>query len=124
MLRKILIVDDQVDVQNLLEATLRRGEYKIFKAGNGAEAVEIATKFKPDLIIMDITMPNSINGCEATRILKSNPDTRDCHIVILTGREGPADRMMAAEAGAEAYFTKPFSPLELLTTIDDLLGLE
>ncbi len=124
MLRKILIVDDQVDVQNLLEATLRRGKYKIFKAGNGPEAVAIATKFKPDIIIMDIMMPNSINGCEVTRILKNNPDTRDCHVVILTGRGGADDRIRAAHAGAEAYFTKPFSPLELLTTIDGMLGLE
>ncbi len=124
MLRRILIVDDQVDVQNLLEATLKRGKYTIFKAGNGAEAVDLATKFKPDLIIMDIVMPNSINGCEVTRILKNNPDTRDCHVVILTGREGVGDRIKATDAGAEAYFTKPFSPLELLTTIDGMLELE
>ena len=72
-MKKILIVDDQLEVRELVEVTMRVGEYQILKAQSGEEAIDIVKAEKPELIIMDIMMPGGIDGLEATRILKNDP---------------------------------------------------
>jgi len=120
--KKILVVDDRAEVRDLLERTLARGSYQIFSAGNGQEAVALARDEAPDLIVMDIMMPGDLNGTEATRILKSDPQTRVSKVMILTGKEGAQVVQDATNAGADVFVAKPFSPLELLQKIDELLG--
>lgn len=121
-MKKILVVDDRAEVRDLLERTLARGSYQIFSAGNGQEAVALARDEAPDLIVMDIMMPGDLNGTEATRILKSDPQTRVSKVMILTGKEGAQVVQDATNAGADVFVAKPFSPLELLQKIDELLG--
>ena len=121
-MRKILIVDDVDDVVDLLETTLQRTNCKIVRAENGTVAIERARTEKPHLILMDVMMPGGLDGLEAVRILKSDPETRCCIIIVLTGNHQPADRDGAYEAGADAFVTKPFSPLRLLDQIESLLG--
>ncbi|MBI5427633.1 MAG: response regulator [Nitrospinae bacterium] len=120
-MKKILIVDDQLEVRELVEVTLRSGDYAILKAENGKTAVDIARAEKPDLIIMDIMMPGSPDGLEATKIIKSDPGTRECKVVMLTGKGQAVDREKGFEAGADDYFIKPFSPLELINKIEEFL---
>ncbi len=120
-MKKILIVDDQREIRDLVEKTLRREEYKVIKAENGDQAVEIARAEKPDLIMMDIMMPGTIDGFEATRVLKKDPGTKDCKVVILTARGLADDIRRGKEAGADDYFVKPFSPLELMRKVDEYL---
>ena len=117
-MKKILIVDDQLEVRELVEVTLRTEDYQILKAENGAQAVEVARAEKPDLILMDIMMPGGMDGLEATRIIKENPETKDCVIIMLTAKGQQADRRKGLEAGATEYFSKPFSPLELIRTVE------
>jgi CheY-like chemotaxis protein len=105
-----------------VEKTLRRDDRIILKADNGEKAVEIATTEKPDLIMMDVIMPGKINGLEATKILKNDERTRDCTILILTARGRPADKEEGLKSGADDYFTKPFSPLELMRKVDEYFG--
>ncbi|MBW2118011.1 MAG: response regulator [Deltaproteobacteria bacterium] len=121
-MKNILIVDDQAEVRELVEVTLRVEDYRILQAKSGEEAVEIARAEKPDLIIMDIMMPGSVDGLEATRILKNDPETKDCKIIMLTAKGQETDRKAGFEAGANDYFIKPFSPLELIKKVEEALG--
>jgi len=121
-MKKILIVDDQPEVRELVEVTLRVEDYNILQAKNGKKAIEIVKAEKPDLIIMDIMMPGELDGLEATRIIKNDPETNDCKIIMLTAKGQQADREKGFEAGADDYFVKPFSPLELIKTVEEVLG--
>ena len=121
-MKKILIVDDQLEVRELVDVTLRVEDYQIFQAKSGEEAVEIAQAEKPDLIIMDVMMPGGIDGFEATRQIKNNPETKDCSILMLTAKGQDMDKENGAKAGADAYFVKPFSPLDLIKKIEEILG--
>jgi two-component system, OmpR family, phosphate regulon response regulator PhoB len=121
MQKKILIVDDERDIRDLVEVTLLRSDHLVIKADSGDKAVEIARIQKPDLILMDIMMPGKIDGLEATRVLKNDPETRQCTIVLLTAKGQLADRQEGIKAGADDYFVKPFSPLELLRKVDQIL---
>jgi len=120
-MKKILIVDDREDTVELLEMTIKRGNFEVLRAGSGESALEIARTQKPDLIIMDVIMPGEIDGLEATRIIKGNPETRDCKIIMISGKGLAADREAGLQAGAQDYFMKPFSPLELIRRVDELL---
>lgn len=121
-MKKILIVDDLREVRDLVEKTLRTNDRIVLKAENGAMAVEIAKAEKPDLIMMDIMMPGSVDGLEATRMIKNDPETKHSIIIILTAKGQEADREAGFAAGADGYFIKPFSPLELMRKVDEMLG--
>ena len=121
-MKKILIVDDQLEVRELVEVTMRVGDYQILKAKSGEEAIEIVKAEKPDLIIMDIMMPGGMDGLEATRILKNDQETKDCKVIMLTAKGQHVDKEKGMEAGADDYFIKPFSPLELIKKVEELIG--
>jgi len=120
-MKKILIVDDQSEVRELVEVTLRSDDYQILKAENGEEAVEITKVEKPDLIIMDIMMPGTLDGLDATRIIKNDPKLKDCKIILLTSKGQQVDEVKGFEAGADEYFIKPFSPLDLINKVEETL---
>jgi len=119
-MKRILVVDDEKDVRKLLEETLKRTDYEILQAGTGEDALVISRKMRPDLILMDIMMPGDLNGIEATRNLKADVRTKQSKVIILTSSSTLKE--LAMSAGADAYFLKPFSPLELLRKIDEFLG--
>jgi len=91
-MKKILIVDDQMEIRRLVEMTLRVEDYQILQAESGEKAIEIVKTEKPDLIIMDVMMPLGIDGFEATRILKNDPETKNTTIIMLTAKGQEADR--------------------------------
>jgi len=121
-MKKILIVDDDAGIRELVDTTLRSDDYQIFQAENGEQAIELARAEKPDLIIMDIMMPGDIDGFEATRILKNDPETKSSAIIILSGKGQEAERKKGFAAGADDYFTKPFSPLALIKKVEEVMG--
>ena len=121
-MRKILIVDDQLEVRELVEVTLRSGNYKILQAKNAGEAVETAKKEKPDLVIMDIMMPGEMDGLEATRLLKEDPQTKASKIIMLTAKGQSTDLDEGFKVGADGYFIKPFSPLDLIRKVEEIIG--
>jgi len=121
-MKKILIVDDQLEIRELVNITLRLEDYRIFEAKTGQEAIEITKAENPDLIIMDIMMQGETNGLEATRIIKNDPETKDCKIIILSSKGQKIDIKKGAEAGAEGYFVKPFEPLDLIAKVEEILG--
>ena len=122
LMKKILIVDDEPGIRELVEMTLGVDEYEILKAENGQKAIEIAKAEKPDLTIMDVIMPGDIDGLQATRILKSDPETRKGTIIILSAKGEESEREQGLDAGADDYFTKPFSPLALIKKVEEMLA--
>jgi CheY-like chemotaxis protein len=119
-MKKLLIVDDSKDIRELIIATLDPTEYKVLEAADAMRAIAIATVEKPDFVIMDVMLQGSINGIEATKTIKSNPLTRNCKVIILTGTNEKWVQKDALQAGAECYFVKPFSPLDLLQRVEDI----
>ncbi len=121
-MKKILIVDDQVEVRELVQVTLEIGDYQILSAENGRQALEIARAEHPDIILMDIMMPGSdVDGLEACRQLKSDPQTADITIVMLSAKGQESDIEAGKNAGADDYFTKPFSPIALIEKVEQVL---
>lgn len=122
-MKKILIVDDQVEVRELVQVTLEIGDYQILTAENGQQAMEIAQAEHPDIILMDIMMPGSrVDGLEACRRLKANPDTAHITIVMLSAKGQESDLSAGKAAGADDYFTKPFSPIALIEKVEQVIG--
>ena len=120
-MHKILIVDDQLEVRELVEVTLRGDGVRILQASSGEEALAVARSEKPELVLMDVMMPGRLDGLEATRAIKSDPETCHCTVILLTAKGQDADQRRGLDAGAEAYFTKPFSPLALIECVESHL---
>lgn len=121
-MKKILIVDDQVEVRELVEVTLSMHGYHIFHAEDGSKALEIVQAEKPDLTIMDVMMPNGLSGLEATRRIKDDDETKHCKVIMLTARGQGPDIEEGFAAGADDYFVKPFSPLQLIRKVEEFLA--
>ena len=120
-MNKILIVEDEADIQVLVHRVLTANGFEVFKASNGEEGLIKATTLKPDLIVLDLMMPG-VSGLEVCRLLKMRQDTKDIPILILSALNREVDRQYAKEAGANLYMTKPFGVEELLLAVDQLLN--
>jgi CheY-like chemotaxis protein len=118
----ILIVEDDLFLRQAFRLMLEDSEYIVFEAGNGADTLEVVAEAKPDLILLDLGLPDR-SGLDVARELKANPATANVVIVALTGSVGAAEKRACLEAGCNAYFAKPISPKELLRKLPDLLKL-
>ena len=120
MTRTILIVDDDPMIRKLIATTLEDiSGYRLQEAGDGLEAVERAVTARPEIVFLDIDMPR-LDGIETCRRLRSEPNTADATIVMLTGDSDHDAERDARAAGADLFLTKPFSPLHLLRLVDRL----
>ncbi len=117
---KILIVDDEPDVVELVEYNLKNAGFDVIKCGDGNEALKKIQNEKPDLILLDIMLPN-IDGFEICKILKRNQDTAAIPVIMLTAKAAEVDKIVGFELGADDYITKPFSPRELVLRVKTLL---
>jgi len=115
-----LIVEDDSKTLKLLRDTLKAQRYRVIEAANGKEAIELATRQKPDLITMDVQLP-VMNGLDAARAIKANPTIGYIPIIALTADAMKGQDQIALEAGCEAYISKPFSIDVLLETIKKYL---
>src|SRR4051794_35241186 len=111
----ILLADDDPMQHELVEATLSRA-HRVLQAWTGREALAVARQERPDLVLLDVLMPE-LDGFEVCRQLKAEPVTREIAVVILSARNDPLDHRRGGEAGADVYMTKPFSPSALLDTV-------
>lgn len=107
--KKILVVEDQVDVLKLLEIVLRAEGRKIFLTENGEAALEIARETIPDVVLLDIMLPGGIDGYEVARSLKNDPITAKCFIIVMTAKIDEQDKIEAFDAGADDFIGKPFN---------------
>jgi len=118
--RKILIIEDETDVADLLTLNLRKAGYKVATAADGASGLQKARDDRPDFIILDLMLPK-MSGLEVCRILKSDGATVQIPILILTAKAEEIDRIVGLEFGADDYVTKPFSPREIVLRIRAIL---
>lgn len=123
MQRRILIVEDNGVNRNLVRVLLQKYGYQIIEATDGEEAVEVAVREKPDLILMDIQLPR-MSGYSATGILKGRRDTMDIPIIALTAKAMIGDREKALKAGCDGYISKPIDTRELPKVVNSLLDRE
>jgi CheY-like chemotaxis protein len=117
----ILIADDDEDILELVRLRLSRSGYDTVLARNGAEALEAARERRPDVALLDVSMP-AMTGYEVTAALKRDPITKDIPVILLTARAQTADVAKGFEAGADDYITKPFSPQALQIRVAAALG--
>ena len=118
---RILVVEDQKDNRQIIRDLLTSQGYEMIEAVTGLEGVAAAERERPDLILMDIQLPE-IDGYEATRRIRANPALRDVPIIAVTSYALSGDDVKAFDAGCNAYVTKPFSPRELLAKVRELVG--
>ena len=116
----ILVVDDEPSIVDLVRFTLEDADVRVVEASDGAEALVLARRIKPDLILLDVQMPR-LDGLEGCRQLRREPAFARAPIILLTAAGQEADRARGLGAGADEYLTKPFSPLALLALVEALV---
>lgn len=116
----ILAIEDNDDMREFLQRILERRGYRFLGASDGVDGMELAMQHRPDLILMDLALP-TLDGYEATRLLKSKPDYAGIPIVAVTAHARAVDHEQALAAGCDAYISKPYSIHELYTLIDRFL---
>lgn len=121
-MKRILITEDQPDIRKLIHMTLEFEDYEIREAPDGVEGLRVAKEFQPDLMLLDVMMPGELDGLQVCRHVKADPAQRHIKVVILSARGQVADRQAGKEAGADGYLIKPFSPLELIETLENMLA--
>ena len=119
-MKRILIVEDQPDIRKLIRMTLEFGEFELLEADNGVDGLNAAIAARPDLVLLDVMMPGELDGFQVCERIKSRPDLQHIKVVMLTARGQQTDLNAGDKAGANAYLTKPFSPLELIDTVERL----
>ncbi len=112
----MLVVEDEADVAEMIRYNLGKEGYDVRLAGNGMDALRLAKEAKPDLILLDIMVPQ-LNGWEICRRLKQDRETVAIPVIMVTGRVEEGDKVLGFEMGADDYVTKPFSPRELLARV-------
>ena len=120
MKRRVLVADDDAALRRLIGTTLGNADFELLQAVDGEEALRIAREKQPSLVLLDVNMPR-LDGFAVCHELKADPDTAGIKVVLLTARGADADRARGREAGADDYFTKPFSPVQLLNKVYELL---
>lgn len=113
---RILVVDDEEPIQELLRFNLEREGFSVLVAGDGGQALELCQKMQPDLVVLDIMLPG-IDGWEVCRRIRSLAKLQDIPVVMLTARGEEMDKVRGLDLGADDYLTKPFSPKELVARI-------
>lgn len=113
---KILIIEDDIQIQELVRYTLEEEKFAVTAAANGEQGLELAGKEKPDLILLDLGLPG-IDGYDVCKLLRAQNNTAAIPIIILSARDNVADKVIGLELGADDYITKPFSPREFLARI-------
>lgn len=117
---KILIVEDEADILNLLEYHLRSAGYDIFSTTSGMEALQMVRRHQPDLVLLDLMLPG-LDGFEVCRELKRDRATSEVAVIMLTAKGEEVDKVVGLELGADDYVTKPFSPRELVLRVKAVL---
>jgi DNA-binding response OmpR family regulator len=120
-MKTILLVDDEAHLRLLVHTTLDNPAYRILQASDGLAALDLARKEYPDLLVLDWMMPG-MSGIEVAGALRQDPTTCHIPIIMLTAKGQEADKEQGRAVGTYAYLVKPFSPLELLEKVQEVLG--
>jgi len=119
--KKILIADDNENIREALTYLLEDEGYKLWLAKDGADALKQVRELRPDILFLDIMMP-VMNGYDVCRAIKADPELKDTYVIMLTAKGQVAEQERGKEVGANEYIVKPFSPMEILTKVKNILG--
>jgi DNA-binding response OmpR family regulator len=120
-MKRILIVEDQSDIRELIRMSLEMGPYEIHEAENGDMALQMAARLSPDLMLLDVMMPGTVDGLGVCQRIKRDPLRKRTKVVILSARNQASDRQAGLNAGADDYLVKPFSPRQLLQAVSRMV---
>jgi len=121
-MKKILIVEDQPDIRKLIRMTLEFEPYDVHEGADGSTGLRLAGEVRPDLMLLDVMMPGELDGLQVCKRIKSDPELSSIRVILLTARGQSRDLDAGRDAGADEYLVKPFSPLQLIETIERLLA--
>jgi len=119
---KILVVEDQDSIRRMIEALVTGRGHQVTGVANGAKALEACMHDPPDIVLLDLNLPGLYDGFEVCRRLRLDPETRLTPVLIISALDDAESKAKAADAGATAYYTKPFSPIALLKEIEKFKG--
>jgi CheY-like chemotaxis protein len=119
-MKKILLVDDHSDIRQLMRLTLGKN-YEVLEADDGVSALAVTQNMKPDLVILDIMMPGPLDGYMVLERIRADPKLKDIRVIMVTARGQAKDYDAGMSRGADAYFIKPFSPMQLTQKIREFL---
>ena len=122
VLRTVLIADDDPSLRLLVHATIESDDYLVVEAADGAEAWAMIDQHKPSLVLLDVQMPGR-SGFDLLRSVRADPSLTGTRVILLTSKAQESDVEAGLIAGADFYLTKPFSPLDLLTRVEEALRL-
>lgn len=115
--KRLLVAEDQAIIRKLIRMTLQMAGHEVFEVDNGLDAVAQARALRPDLVLLDVMMPGEIDGIEACRRLRGDPQLQGMPIVMLSAKGQVADQQAGMEAGANEYVVKPFEPDRLVRVV-------
>jgi len=118
--KRVLVVDDERSIRLLCRVNLVASGIEVLEADNGTDAVEVVRRERPDLVLLDVMMPD-LDGFEVARRLAADPKTREIPIVFLTARAGEADRRLGEQLGGVGYVVKPFDPVKIGHLVEEVL---
>jgi CheY-like chemotaxis protein len=118
----VVIADDEPSMRLLVHATIESDDYTVVEASDGTQAWEVIQQHKPSLVLLDVQMPGK-SGIEVLQLVKSDPSLAATRVILLTAKAQESDIEAGLIAGADFYLTKPFSPLDLLTRVEEALQL-
>ena len=122
VLRTVLIADDEPSMRLLVHATIESDDYAVVEAADGSEAWAVIQKLRPSLVLLDVQMPG-MTGLEVLRSVRADPSLETTRVILLTSKAQETEIEAGLIAGADFYLTKPFSPLDLLTRVEEALEL-
>jgi DNA-binding response OmpR family regulator len=117
---KVLVIDDEEYIQHILNFSFGAEGYDVVTAADGEEGIKKAKSEKPDIIVLDIMMPK-MDGYEACKRLKTDPNTKSIPVILLTAKGREVDRKLGSQAGADDYVVKPFSPGRLIERVEGMM---
>jgi DNA-binding response OmpR family regulator len=122
MTAKLLIVEDQPDIRNLIRATLEFEDFEIHEAEDGRSGLEKFVAVRPAIVLLDVMMPGELDGLQVCQRIRQSPQGAKTIVILLTARGQKTDIEIGLNMGADAYLVKPFSPLELIETVEAKLS--
>lgn len=120
-MKTILLIDDHADIRRLMRVTMGN-TYQVLEAGDGVSGLEIIRREKPDVVVLDVMMPGELDGLQVLDAVKSDALLRRTHVILVTARGQARDYEDGLQRGAAAYLIKPFSPLQLINIIREVLA--
>ena len=120
-MKRVLIVEDQADIRKLIRMTLEFEPYEIFEAPDGVTGLRMAAELQPSMLLLDVMMPGELDGLQVCRLVRADPQLSGTRVLLLSARGQARDREAGVQAGADDYLIKPFSPLQLVETIERLM---